>query len=130
MSKTNRQSIKIVGKVTYGNGLGHHLGFPTANIEPSTPLEGVEDGVWAGRVLVGESEYMTVVNIGHSPSVVIGGGRRIEAHIIGFEGNLYGKTLTLTLLYHLRAEQRFPSKEALVEQIARDREQAIALLSK
>lgn len=127
--KTNHQTIKIIGRVTYGNGLGHHLGFPTANIEPYAPLDGVEDGVWAGYALVEGATYRTVVNIGRSPSVVAEGGRRVEAHIIGFEGNIYRKELTVTLLYHLREERKFPSREALVEQITRDRDQAIELLT-
>jgi riboflavin kinase/FMN adenylyltransferase len=127
--KTNHQTIKIVGKVTYGNGLGHKLGFPTANIEPQAPLEGVAEGVWAGYATVGSEDYMAVVNIGRSPSVVESGRLRVEVHIIGFEGNLYNKELSISLLEHLRPEQKFPSKEALVEQIARDKAQAIALLT-
>lgn len=128
--KTNRQTIKIVGRVIYGNGLGHRLGFPTANIEPYAPLEGVEDGVWAGRAEVEGESLLTVVNIGRSPSVVAEGGRRVEAHIIDFDGSLYDKELTVTLLHHLREERKFPSREALVEQITRDKAQAIELLTK
>ncbi len=126
--KTNPQSIKIVGRVTYGNGLGRLLGFPTANIDPCEPLVGVSDGVWAGSVRVAEREYVAVVNVGYSPSVVEGGAHRVEAHIVGFEGDLYGATLTLNLCHHLRSERRFASREALVEQIGRDRDEAVALM--
>lgn len=114
--------------MTYGNGLGQHLGFPTANLAPAEPLVGVADGVWAGSVLLDGREWVAVVNIGYSPSVVEQGTHRIEAHIVGYKGNLYGSTLTLTLRYHLRAERKFPSREALVEQIARDRDEAVALV--
>lgn len=128
--KTNSQNIKIVGRVTYGNGLGQHLGFPTANISPEEPLADVADGVWAGSVVIDGRHYVAVVNIGYSPSVVEQGAHRIEAHIVGFEGNLYGATLTLTLHYHLRPERKFPSREALVEQIARDRDEAVKMLER
>lgn len=89
----------------------------------------MEDGVWAGVCEIGGSRYRSVINIGYSPSVVEGGARRIEAHIIGFEGDLYNREIALTLLYHLRPERKFPSRGELIAQIARDREEAIALLS-
>ena len=130
MTKTNHQSIKIVGRVTYGNGLGQKLGFPTANVEPSEPMPEVADGVWAGIAEVEGGRYKSVINIGYSPSVVECGERRIEAHIVGFEGDIYGKMVTLILLHHLREERKFASRDALVEQIRHDRDEAIALLNK
>ena len=114
--------------MTYGNGLGQRLGFPTANIEPSHPLPKVEDGVWAGFAEVEGKGYESVINIGYSPSVVENGDRRIEAHIMGFEGDIYGKEITLTLVYHLREERKFGSREELVAQIERDRNKALDLL--
>lgn len=127
--KTNRQNIKIVGYVTYGNGLGKGFGFPTANILPSEEYPEAEDGVWAGVCEIGGSRYKSVINIGYSPSVVEHGTRRIEAHIIDFEGDLYDKEITLTLLYHLRPERKFPSREELIAQIANDKEESLRLLS-
>lgn len=115
--------------MTYGNGLGKGFGFPTANIVPSEESAEVADGVWAGVAEIGGTEYRSVINIGYSPSVVERGARRIEAHIIGFEGDLYGKVITIHLLYHLRPERKFPSRGELIEQIGRDREHAIELLS-
>lgn len=115
--------------MTYGNGLGQRLGFPTANLAPSEPLAKVEDGVWAGRAEVDGKVYDCVVNIGFSPSVVEGGSRRIEAHIMGFEGNLYNRKITITLHYHLREERKFSSREELVAQISHDRDQALLLLT-
>lgn len=115
--------------MTYGNGLGKGFGFPTANIVPSEESTEVADGVWAGVAEIGGTEYRSVINIGYSPSVVERGARRIEAHIIGFEGDLYGREITLSLLYHLRPERKFPSREELIEQIGLDRERTIELLS-
>jgi riboflavin kinase/FMN adenylyltransferase len=72
---------------------------------------------------------MAVVNIGRSPSVVENGERRVEAHLVDFEGDIYNQEITLRLLFHLREERKFPSREALVEQIARDKQEAVALLT-
>ncbi len=115
--------------MTYGNGLGKGFGFPTANIVPQHSLPSMEDGVWAGVCEVDGEHYQSVINIGYSPSVVEGGARRIEAHIIGFEGDLYGKEITLCLLHHLRPERKFPSREELIAQIRLDKERALALIS-
>ncbi len=127
--KTNAQNIKLVGRVTYGNGLGRHLGFPTANVEPSAEMPPIEDGVWAGYAFVEGKCYPAVINIGFSPSVVAHGGRRIEAHLVGFEGNIYGREVVLELRHHLREERKFPSREALVEQIGADKEEALRRLA-
>lgn len=127
--KTKHQNIKIVGRVTYGNGLGQRFGFPTANLTPTEQLEGVSDGVWAAVAEVDGKLWHAVVNIGFSPSVVAAGGRRIEAHIMGYEGDLYGKTLTLSLRHYIREERKFPTREALIEQIGHDRDRAEELLN-
>lgn len=128
MLKTNRQTIKIVGRVTYGNALGQQLGFPTANLAPTSELSSVEGGVWAAIATVEGQQYKAVVNIGHSPSVVERGELRVEAHIIDFSGDLYNKEIALTLCHHLRAERKFPTREALVEQIRKDKQQASDIL--
>ncbi len=126
--KTKHQNIKIVGSVTYGNGLGQRFGFPTANLTPLGELGAVEDGVWAALVEVDGKVWHSVVNVGFSPSVISAGARRVEAHIMGYSGDLYGKTITLTLCHHLREERKFPTREALIEQIAHDRDRAEELL--
>ena len=61
--------------------------------------------------------------------IVENGARRIEAHIVGFEGNIYGQEITLYLVSHLREERKFGSREELVAQIERDRNKALDLLS-
>lgn len=127
--KTKLHNIKIVGRVTYGNGLGHRIGFPTANIEPTSSMEGVSDGVWAGYASVCGQSYIAVVNIGYRPSVTDKGSHRIEAHLVDFDHNIYGADISLQLLHHIRAEQKFPSLEALAQQIALDKEQTLRLLN-
>lgn len=126
--KTKHQNIKIVGHVIYGNGLGQRFGFPTANLAPVEEVDGVDDGVWAAVAEVDGKQWPAVVNIGFSPSVVMAGSRRIEAHIIGYDGDLYGRTVALTLRHYIREECKFPTREALIEQIGHDRDRAVELL--
>jgi riboflavin kinase/FMN adenylyltransferase len=64
--------------------------------------------------------YPSIVNIGFSPSVVEGGCRRVEVHIIGFDADIYGQTIAVELVEFLRPECKFPSREALVDQIRKD----------
>lgn len=127
--------VSVLGRVVRGAALGRELGFPTANIDPDHELEpptGVYYG-WA-RVLrdaVGERvrdsrPYAAVANIGSRPTVSVGQPERprLEAHLIDFEGDLYGTTLEMQFVGRLREERRFPSVDALREQIAMDVELA------
>ena len=119
--KSNPLNIKIIGRVIYGNGLGHRIGFPTANLSAEDcDLGSVANGVYASRATVGGVCYPSIVNIGFSPSVVEGGCRRVEVHIIGFDADIYGQTIAVELVGFLRPECKFPSREALVDQIRKD----------
>ena len=70
-----------------------------------------------------------VANIGRRPTINDGQESRLEVHLLGFSGDLYGQTLSVALHTLLRAERRFDGLDALKEQIARDSEQATAYLS-
>ena len=119
--KSNPLNIKIIGRVIYGNGLGHRIGFPTANLSAEDcDLGSVANGVYASHTTVGGVCYPSIVNIGFSPSVVEGGCRRVEVHIIGFDADIYGQTIEVELVEFLRPECKFPSREALVDQIRKD----------
>lgn len=110
---------KVIGEVISGGRVGRELGFPTANIMIAPSLQ-VKDGVWAGTVTTDGLTYPSVINIGYSPTV----GerpRRLEAHLLGFDGDLYGKTIEVRLLRFLRGEEKFTSLDALREQIERDK---------
>jgi riboflavin kinase/FMN adenylyltransferase len=108
----------IVGAVVRGAGRGRTLGFPTANVEPDRPLL-VPTGVYVCRAEVGRAEYEAVVNVGVRPTF----GEHtvaVEAHVLDFTGDLYGQRVALHFLRRLRGEMKFPSVDALREQIARD----------
>jgi riboflavin kinase / FMN adenylyltransferase len=116
----------IEGVVVQGLALGRQLGFPTANLaQVSTLLPQL--GVYAGYVceLGGEAkQYPAVLNLGYRPTLDSHNELSCECHVIGFDGNLYGRSLRFYFLSFLRGEQRFASKEELKRQIAMDVQKA------
>ena len=113
----------LSGIVTEGKQLGRKLGFPTANL----PLpEGVlipKRGVYATKVTVDGKTYAAVTNIGTRPTVN-GQGVNAECHLLDFDGDLYGKEITVAFYAFLRPEQKFDSLEELKAQIAADADYA------
>lgn len=111
------------GTVKNGQRLGRTLGIPTANLcfEDGVLLPRL--GVYSCKVCADGSTYPAVCNIGRRPTV---GGRDVtlEAHLLGFSGDLYGKEICVQLCRFLRSEQKFDSLDALKEQISRDEEAA------
>lgn len=114
------QPIVIEGIVDHGRRLGREIGFPTANLPLPTDTA-VEDGVYAARAEVGGAWYDAMSNVGNNPSVGAT-PRRVETHLFGFDGSIYGEHLQVVLLHRIRDERTFASLEALTAQIARDRE--------
>jgi riboflavin kinase / FMN adenylyltransferase len=108
------------GQVVEGDRRGHDLGMPTANLVPDDRLVCPGHGVYAAWA----HGYPAAVNVGVRPTFDTGRGTLIEAHLIGFEGDLYGETLRIAFLERLRGEKRFESVDALVEQMNRDVERA------
>jgi riboflavin kinase/FMN adenylyltransferase len=108
----------IAGTVTSGAGRGRTLGFPTANIESDRPLL-LARGVYRGVVTLDGHEHAAVVNVGVRPTF----GETtlaIEAHLLDFGGDLYGRRVRLAFTARLRDEMRFASVEELKAQVARD----------
>ena len=112
----------IGGTVTSGAGRGRTLGFPTANLAPDGNLL-IPRGVYGCLAHVDGVAHPTVVNIGVRPTFSET-TLAIEAHLLDFTGDLYGRRMRLDFMLHLRAEMRFPSVEDLKAQIARDVEAA------
>lgn len=105
--------------VLKGRQLGGQLGFPTANIAPGD-AQLPPDGVWVViATLEDGSRQKGVANLGVRPTVD-GNHRLLEVHLLDFSSDLYGKTLEVTFLHHLRPEIRFESIEALRDQIHSD----------
>lgn len=117
----------ITGTVVAGRQLGRTLGTPTANILLPEGLICPKHGVYACKAIVDEQEYLAVTNIGNRPTV---GGHQIRAEswLLDFDGDLYGKNITLEFFAYLRAEEKFPTLEALQEEIQRNAAQTRKIL--
>lgn len=113
--------VSFSGVVRPGLRRGRQLGFPTANLEVDGPRAiQLPQGVFAGRLQWnGENWHWAVVNIGHRPTFDAG-ALSIEAHVLDFAGDLYGKVLEVELFSLLRGEIHFATAEELVAQIALD----------
>ena len=109
----------LSGEVVSGRKLGRTLGIPTANISIPEGVVTLPFGVYACTVLAEGKAHLAVTNIGNRPTV---GGHRItvEPWLLDFEGDLYGKPLTLSFFAFLRPEQKFPSLDALKEEIIKN----------
>ena len=128
------EPYRISGIVVHGAKRGRTLGFPTANLE-NIPVLCPPPGVYAGRVAscganTGNSHATpcpvnlpVAINIGPNPT--FGEARlKVEAHIIGFDGNLYDREIAIELLANLRQIKKFESKDQLLAQLALDVDQA------
>lgn len=114
----------ITGSVAHGFQEGRRIGFPTANIVPESAEKLVPgNGVYATRVSVEGGEWMpAMLNIGTNPTFQRQ-QTTIEAHIIGFEGDIYGRKVRVEFGRKLRNEQRFESIEALQKQLEADKKE-------
>lgn len=109
----------LEGKVQHGDKNGRKLGFPTLNIGLSKPM--AVSGVYAVKVRgIGNVERLAVANIGTRPTFKLGLRRFLEVHLLNFEGDCYGLTISVEFIKKIRDEKRFESLEALKEQIKKD----------
>lgn len=115
----------LTGRVVSGKRLGRTLGFPTANMDVQD-MTACPPGVYAGLCRVDEEKYRVIINIGRHPTAPEG-APTVEAHLIGFSGDLYGREISVRLIRFLRGEEKFPSLDALKDQLERDKAAACAL---
>jgi riboflavin kinase/FMN adenylyltransferase len=110
----------LCGPVVAGDRLGRQLGFATANLE-TTGLALPPGGVYVVHVGVEGRRYRGLLNIGRRPTLDLPHPPlRVEAHLLDFEGDLYGKEIEITFAGKLREERKFASLEALRQQLAAD----------
>jgi riboflavin kinase/FMN adenylyltransferase len=133
------RSYSLAGPVIRGDQLGRQLGFPTANID-TAGLILPPSGVYAVHVTIRSLSppdslnkndssstrcHRALLNIGQRPTLGSSTPQlRVEAHLVNFTGDLYGKELEISFIEKLRDEQKFPSLDALKQQITRDLETA------
>lgn len=120
----------ISGEVVHGDKIGRTIGFPTANLR-------VEDerkllpaaGVYAVKVALRGKEYAGMLNVGIRPTVSNSGIVRLETHIFGFDGEVYGEKMTVSLMQRVRGERKFDTVQELSAQLSRDKQTVEAIFS-
>ena len=114
----------LTGRVVHGHQLGRKMGIPTANLPLPSGLAVPKFGVYACLVELEGRKYPTVTNIGTRPTVQ-GQGITVEPWILRYDGDLYDREITLEFFKFLRPEEKFPSLEALQQEIRRNAEQTL-----
>jgi riboflavin kinase / FMN adenylyltransferase len=121
---------QVRGTVVRGDGRGGSaLGLPTANVDPPPGIALPAEGIYAGLYhRPDDTVHHAAVAYGRRPTFYAEGQPLLEAHLVGFSGDLYGEEARLDFVERLRGEERFDSVEALVAQMRADVERADALL--
>jgi riboflavin kinase / FMN adenylyltransferase len=116
-------AFQMRGTIVHGDKRGRTLGFPTANLVPDSALTVPGHGVYACRAQVEGETYTAAVNVGVRPTFQTGRGLLVEAYLLDFDADIYGRELRLDFLTRLRGERRFDDVDALIEQMHRDVEE-------
>lgn len=120
----------LTDKVAHGKKLGGTLGFPTVNLRFQPGVLVPAHGVYATRVTFENGESRpAVTNIGVRPTIDDGDRVTVEGFILDFQGDLYGQTVRMEFYKRLRGERKFPSLEALKDEVMRNAEQTRAYFS-
>jgi riboflavin kinase / FMN adenylyltransferase len=110
----------LTGVVVQGQQKGRTIGFPTANLQTDPRVLIPAAGVYAGRVTINNTPYLTAISVGVNPTIGDHLPTTVEAYVLDFDGDLYGQTLTLSFTEYLRPMVKFTGLEALKTQIADD----------
>ncbi len=123
--------FEVRGMVTSGDRRGRAIGFPTANLPTTPDLQVPADGVYAAWYTRPDgTQYPAAVNVGKRPTFYEFAERSlIEAHLIGFRGDLYDEPARLSFVARLRGERRFDGVDELTTQLRKDVEDAAKILS-
>lgn len=121
---------EVAGMVVHGNKLGQKIGIPTANIALRDDFADIKDGVYGVLVEINSQKYLGICNLGFNPTFNLQINRRLEVHIIDFNGDLYNQKLIIKFVIRLRDELKFSSILLFQEQIKADKEKVMALMSK
>ena len=117
--------------VRHGRRIGHTIGIPTVNLTAPPHVLVPSHGVYATQVFLPDgSSYAGVTNVGTRPTVNNGLDVTVEAWLLDFDGDLYGQTVRVEFLQHLRDEVRFDSLDALRSQILKDAEETRQILAR
>ena len=119
----------LSGEVVKGQQLGRTIGYPTANILVKEDYKLIpQNGVYVVQSDIAGQTVFGMMNIGNRPTVN-GTTQTIEVHFLDFNQDLYGQTLSISLLKRLRDEQKFPSLESLKSQLYKDKSDTISFVN-
>ena len=118
----------LTGTVVHGRHLGSTLGIPTANLPYPDGLVVPRKGVYAARVCLGGTRYPAVTNVGTRPTVS-GKNLNVESWILGYDGDLYEKEITVEFLKFLRPERKFDSLEQMKAEIQKNARETLEFLN-
>jgi riboflavin kinase/FMN adenylyltransferase len=119
----------VTDEVVHGLHLGSAVGMPTANLGVDGRTLGIEPGVYASRITVRGEPYIGVTSVGTRPTVDDDPAIKIETHILDFDDDIYGETVTLEILSFLRGIVKFPSLEAVKREVDKDCAKARTLIT-
>lgn len=123
------REYSLIGMVMRGDGIGHKIGFPTANIHFDHPKKMLpKDGVYLVRILIRDKQWFGMCNLGFRPTFN-GKEHRLEVNIFDFDQDIYGSQVSVLFIERIRDEKKFGSADELVQQLNKDTETAINLLS-
>lgn len=124
------RSFRTIGTVVHGEKRGRLLGFPTANVSPDYKPVLPANGVYAVRFTVEGKTLDGVCNVGVKPTFHdTAKAPVVEVYVMDFDGDLYGKEVVIDWIGHIRAEKKFDSVDALIDQLKKDAQQAKDILS-
>lgn len=119
----------ITGKVVKGQQLGRTIGYPTANISVQEDYKLIpQNGVYVVQSTIQEKTVFGMMNIGNRPTVD-GTLQTIEVHFLDFDQDLYNQNISVSLLKRLRSEQKFPSLDALKNQLLHDKNDTVSFIA-
>ncbi len=128
-SKLLGRPYAISGIVVEGDKRGHALGYPTANLLPDSARKLIPaDGIYLTKAVIGSRLFYGLTSIGVRPTFYTAGKRLVETHILNFDENLYGASMTVRMLQRLRDEMKFYNVNDLIEQMNRDKKKSQELI--
>lgn len=116
------RNYSVKGTVVEGSKIGRTIGFPTANIQETIYLL-PKNGVYFGYVTMDNKRYKSMINIGINPTINLVKHPRLETHILDFNQDIYGKVILIEFVQKLRDEQKFNSKEELIDMLYKNKKQ-------
>jgi riboflavin kinase/FMN adenylyltransferase len=115
----------ITGVVSHGKMLGRTIGFPTANIIPDQDKLLPKTGVYKTELELDGKKYTAITNVGDNPTVDGRHGIFVESHILGFDGDIYGRSITVDFLEYIRDQKKFADVKELAKQLEIDRQSVV-----